>query len=196
MRMHEDYKSASTASRVQVKPSTVVELGSGIGLASLAASLMGCPVFATDGSPSSIRLLQENIDRYATDCDISPHASMLEWGDADAVDTLIQNQLLGQLPDVVMASDVVYAHSARKELQSTIRQLCPKGHIHGRVVIAHRWRTDPIYEESFFETFDDEFDREEVDVEFMPEDEDGCYRRRSMLDMKFPVSIFEMRRKC
>lgn len=90
----------------------------------------------------------------------------------------------------------MYAHSARKELQSTIRQLCPKGHIHGRVVIAHRWRTDPIYEESFFEAFDNEFDREEVDVEFMPVDEDGYYRRRSMLDMKFPVSIFEMRRKC
>lgn len=174
------------------KPSTIVELGSGVGLASLAASLLGCRVFATDGSPSSIRLLEENFERYANDCPIAPHASMLEWGDVGAADSFIHNQLLGELPDVVMASDVVYAHSARAELSSLVRRLCPRGH-DGRVLIAHRWRANPADEESFFQSFDDEFDREEVGLEFFPED--AYYRTRSMIDMKYPMSIFEMRRK-
>lgn len=194
MRIHEQDDNAAKNTRLQVQPSTIVELGSGIGLASLSAALLGCRVYATDGSPSSVRLLNENFERYADDIDIAPHASMLEWGDVPAVDSLLHNQLLGQYPDIVMASDVVYAHSAREELSQTVRQLCPRGHIHGRVLIAHRWRADPVSEESFFKLFDDEFDREEVGLEFFPEE--GYYRTRSMIDMKYPVSIFEMRRKC
>eukprot|EP00571_Detonula_confervacea_P006173 CAMPEP_0172316122 /NCGR_PEP_ID=MMETSP1058-20130122/27348_1 /TAXON_ID=83371 /ORGANISM="Detonula confervacea, Strain CCMP 353" /LENGTH=298 /DNA_ID=CAMNT_0013030375 /DNA_START=63 /DNA_END=959 /DNA_ORIENTATION=- len=193
MRIHED-ASSNTNARLQPQPSTVVELGSGVGLTSLAAALLGCRVYATDGSPSSTRLREENFERYASDCPVAPHASMLEWGDAAAVDSLIHNQLLGQLPDVVMASDVVYAHSAREELSRTVRQLCPKGHIHGRVLIGHRWRANPVDEESFFKSFDDDFDREEVGLKFFPEDD--YYRTRSMIDMKYPMSIFEMRRKC
>ena len=174
------------------KPSTVVELGSGIGLASLAAAFLGCRVYATDGSPSSIRLLQGNFERYANDCPIAPHASMLEWGDANAADAIIHNHLQ-KLPDIVMASDVVYAHSAREELSQTVRQLCPRGHINGRVLVAHRWRANPVDEEAFFQSFDDEFDREEVGIEYFPNDE--YYRTRSFIDMKYPISIFEMRRK-
>lgn len=190
MRIHDD---ATTNARLQPQPSTIVELGSGVGLSSLAAALLGCRVYATDGSPSSVRLLDENFHRYNGVCPIAPHASMLEWGDGSAVDSLIHNQLFGQYPDVVMASDVVYAHSAREELSQTVRQLCPRGHIHGKVLIAHRWRADPVSEESFFQSFDADFDREEVGLEFLPEDR--YYRTRSLMDMKYPVSIFEMRRK-
>jgi len=195
MRINDD---ATTNAGVQppqpLQPSNVVELGSGVGLASVAAALLGCRVFATDGMPSSIRLLQENFERYASDIPVTPHASMLEWGDDHAVDSLLQNQLLGKLPDIVMASDVVYAHSAREELAQTVRRLCPQGHTDGRVLIAHRWRANPVDEESFFQLFDDEFHREEVGLEFFPED--SYYRTRSMMDMKYPISIFEMRRKC
>jgi len=172
---------------------TVVELGSGVGLASLAAAFAGCRVHATDGSPSSIRLLEENFGRYADDCPFPPTASMMEWGDGDAADWLMNDILRGRPPDVVMASDVVYAHSAREELSRTVRRLCPVGHVGGRVLIAHRWRADPVDEESFFRSFDDEFDRGEVGLEFFPEG--SYYRTRSMIDMKYPVSIFEMRRK-
>ncbi|KAL9191240.1 hypothetical protein ACHAXT_000946 [Thalassiosira profunda] len=185
MRVHED----TNPGRLQVQPSTVVELGSGVGLASLAAAFLGCRVYATDGSPSSIRLLQENFERYATDCPVLPRASMLEWGDEKAAESLLQKEP----PDVIMASDVVYAHSAREELSKTIRHLCPRGHLHGRVIIAHRWRSDTADEESFFKSFDKDFEREEVGMEFLPED--AYYRTRSMIDMKLPVSIFEMKRK-
>ncbi|KAL7547722.1 hypothetical protein ACHAWF_010997 [Thalassiosira exigua] len=177
------------------RPSTVVELGSGVGLASLAAAFLGCRVVATDGSPSSVRLLEENFARHAADCPVAPIASLLEWGDDGAVDALVREALSGRPPDVVMASDVVYAHSAREELARTIRRLCPPGYVEGRVVIAHRWRADPADEESFFQFFDDEFHRKEVGPEFFPETDDGYYRRRSLIDMRYPVSIFEMRRK-
>ena len=170
---------------------TIVELGSGVGLASLAAALLGCRVFATDGSPSSTRLLQENFDRYRSDCAFTPQASLLEWGDDASVDSLIYN--LGKLPDIVIASDVVYAHSAREELSQTIRKLCPPGHMNGRVVIAHRWRADPTDEERFFQSFNGDFDRQEIGIEFFPEDE--YYRTKSMIDFRYPMSIFEMKRK-
>lgn len=175
------------------QPRSVVELGSGVGLASLAAAFTGCRVVATDGSPSSIKLLNENFERYKNDCPVAPHAVYLEWGDISTIESIIHNQLLGKLPDVIMASDVVYAHSAREELSQTIRKLCPKGHIHGRVVLAHRWRTDPSDEESFFHSFHDEFDINQLGLEYFPEDE--YYRTRSMIDMRYPMSIFEMRRK-
>ncbi|KAL7497782.1 hypothetical protein ACHAWT_010199 [Skeletonema menzelii] len=165
MRIHEDDGNA----RVQPQPATVVELGSGVGLASLAAAFLGCRVFATDGSPSSIRVMAENFDQYASDIPIPPRALRLDWGDMDEAD-------------------------AREELSQTIRRLCPLGHSSGRIVIAHRWRTDPADEESFFKSFDNDFDREEVGLEFLPDD--GYHRTRNMMDMRYPISIFEMRRKC
>lgn len=189
MRIHEDDGNA----RVQPQPATVVELGSGVGLASLAAAFLGCRVFATDGSPSSIRVMAENFDQYASDIPIPPRALRLDWGDMDEAESLIQSELCC-LPDVIMASDVVYSYSAREELSQTIRRLCPLGHSSGRIVIAHRWRTDPADEESFFKSFDNDFDREEVGLEFLPDD--GYHRTRNMMDMRYPISIFEMRRKC
>ncbi len=189
MRIHEDDGNA----RIQPQPSTIIELGSGVGLASLAAALLGCRVFATDGSPSSIRLMEENFDKYASDIAIPPRALRLDWGDMDEADSLIQSEMCC-LPDVIIASDVVYSYSARGELSETIRRLCPPGHASGRVVIAHRWRTDPADEESFFKSFDNDFDREEVGLEFLPDD--GYHRTRNMMDMRYPISIFEMRRKC
>lgn len=149
-------------------------------------------MFATDCSPSSIRLMDENFQKYASDYPIPPRALLLDWGDIGAAESLIQSELCC-LPDVIMASDVVYSYSAREELAQTIRHLCPPSHT-GTVVIAHRWRTDPADEESFFESFDNDFDREEVGLEFLPDD--GYHRTRNMMDMRYPISIFEMRRKC
>jgi len=121
---------------------------------------------------------------------------MLEWGDDTAIDSLLHNQhlLCGKYPDLIMASDVVYAHSAQRELFHTISRLCPPQHKHGRVVIAHRWRANLKEEESFFEMFDNGgFVREEVGLEYYTRD-NSVYRKRSMMDMKYPVSLFEMRR--
>jgi len=176
-------------------PTTVVELGSGVGLASMAAAFLGCRVFGTDGALSSVELLNENFGRYDGEFNegAKPKGLLLKWGDSEAVRELIERDLEGCFPDVVMASDVVYAHSAREELTKTIRELCPEGHLDGRVVVAHRWRVDPKGEEAFFKGFEDEFEVEEVPVELLPPD--PYYRTRSLIDFKLPVSIFEMRRK-
>lgn len=174
-------------------PSTVVELGSGVGLVSIASALLGCHVVATDGSPSSIRLLEENFERYNNEFSVRPRISLLGWGDVGAADKLIKHELLGQYPDVIVASDVVYAHSAKSELADTIKYLCPSGHT-GTVLIAHRWRTEPVEELKFFESFDSEFDREELGLEWFPED--SYYRTKSMIDFKYPISIYTLRRKC
>mmetsp|Transcript_11013 Transcript_11013/g.23902 ORF Transcript_11013/g.23902 Transcript_11013/m.23902 type:complete len:236 (+) Transcript_11013:515-1222(+) len=206
MRIHGDGKgsggdstsSTSSSGRVQVQPSTVVELGAGIGLASIAAARLGCRVFATDGSPTSVRLLKDNFRvNLPDDCGpttIKPLASMLEWGDLDGADGLVDQ--ISSLPDVIMASDVVYLRSAQRDLAETIRRLCPDGHLHGRVVVAHRWRADSMTdttadEAAFFEGFDGEFDTEEVAGELLPEG----YNMRSRVGTKLPVSVFVMRRK-
>ena len=70
------------------------------------------------------------------------------------------------------------------------------GHLHGRVVVAHRWRADSMTdtnadEAAFFEGFDGEFDREEVAAELLPEG----YKMRLRVDTKLPVLVFVMRRK-
>ncbi len=192
---NENENGNENASRFRRRP-TVVELGSGVGLASLAVALSGCRVLGTDGALSSVGLLNENFERYGDEFiqrDDKPKGLLLEWGDGKAVRELMEKELEGCPPDVVMASDVVYAHSAREELDETIRELCPAGHLDGRVVIAHRWRVDPKGEEAFFKGFEDEFVVEEVPVEFLPPD--PYYRTRSLMDLKLPVSIFEMRRK-
>jgi len=182
-------------SRTALTP-LIQELGAGIGLASIAAARLGCRVFATDGSPTSVGLLEDNFRTNLPDeggdggpTTIRPRASMLEWGDLDSADGLVRKDILS-LPDVIMASDVVYLRSARRELADTIRRLCPDGHLRGRVVVAHRWRTDTMTdtadEASFFEEFDGEFDREEVAAELLPEG----YNTRAG-----DVSVFVMKRK-
>ena len=103
------------------------------------------------------------------------------------VDSLIKDQLMGQLPDIVMASDVVYAHSARKELSQTIRRLCPSHHINGRVVIAHRWRANPDDEELFFKSFRDEFDIKEVSLDYFPPD--TYYRTKSVSSIDSSLAL-------
>ena len=187
----EDEKKSNFKTTVK-NPTTVVELGSGVGLVSLAAALLGCNVIATDGSPSSIRLLEENFKRYTDEFSVMPRASLLAWGDWDATDRLIQQELFGNYPDLVVASDVIYAHSAKTELADTIKHLCPHGHT-GSILIAHRWRTDIKEETKFFESFESEFVSEEVGPEWLPED--SYYRTKSLIDFKYPVSIFHMRRK-
>lgn len=166
---------------------SIVELGSGIGLASLAAAFLGCKVIATDGSLSSIRLLNENFQKYSSECIYQPQATFLEWGNDMKVDSLINDQLLGRLPDIVMASDVVYAHSARQELSQTIRRLCPRHHVNGRVVIAHRWRANPDDEELFFKSFKDDFDIEEVSLDYFPPD--TYYRTKSVSSIEYSLAL-------
>jgi hypothetical protein len=50
-----------------------------------------------------------------------------------------------------------------------------------------------VEEIRFVESFDNEFDREEVGLEWFPDD--NYHRTKLMIDFKYPVSIFQMSRK-
>lgn len=75
----------------------VVELGCGLGLSSLAATIVGADVLATDWAPDAIALFRENAVRNALDLRIE----IVDWDDPAP--------LLREAPwDLVLAADVLY----------------------------------------------------------------------------------------
>jgi predicted nicotinamide N-methyase len=83
----------------------VLELGCGLGVPSLAASLAGAEVLATDWSPTAIALLEENARRN----DVRLETAIVAWANADA--------LVARAPwDLVLAADVLYERRNVDEL--------------------------------------------------------------------------------
>jgi predicted nicotinamide N-methyase len=83
----------------------VLELGCGLGVPSLAASLAGAHVLATDWSPTAIALLEENARRN----DVKLETAIVAWANADA--------LAARAPwDLVLAADVLYERRNVDEL--------------------------------------------------------------------------------
>jgi len=75
----------------------VVELGAGLGLPSLAASLVGADVLATDWAEDAVALLRRNAARNA----LSLRVERVRWDDP--------GPLLAQAPwDVVLGADLLY----------------------------------------------------------------------------------------
>ena len=167
---------------------TVVELGSGLGLCSIAAGLMGAAsVCATDNSPTALRLLRDNLDAYAASCTGTLDVQPLTWGDESGLAALPPTPMI----DIVMASDVVYQHSARDALRRTICSLCPAGS-DTLVLLAHRWRAHPEDDAAFFASFAplgfEPF--AEVEAELLPPE----YRATVPGMLRRPISIFCTRR--
>jgi len=74
-----------------------LELGCGLGLPSLAASLAGGRVLATDWSPHAIELLRDNAERNG----IALEAQRADWSAPDA--------LVARAPwDLVLGADLLY----------------------------------------------------------------------------------------
>jgi predicted nicotinamide N-methyase len=74
-----------------------LELGCGLGLPSLAASLAGGRVLATDWSPQAIELLRDNAERNG----IALEAQRADWSAPDA--------LVARAPwDLVLGADLLY----------------------------------------------------------------------------------------
>jgi len=75
----------------------VVELGCGLGLPSLTATIVGAAVLATDWAPDAIALLRENAARNVLELRIE----IVDWDDPAS--------LLREAPwDLVLAADVLY----------------------------------------------------------------------------------------
>ena len=90
----------------------VVELGCGLGVPSLAASLAGAEVLATDWSPTAIALLEENARRN----DVRLETSIVAWAHADA--------LVSRAPwGLVLAADVLYERRNVDELLELLPRL-------------------------------------------------------------------------
>jgi predicted nicotinamide N-methyase len=75
----------------------VVEVGCGLGLASLAAAAAGARVLATDWAPAALELLADNAQRNG----LALETARVDWTAPDA--------LLARAPfDLVLAADVLY----------------------------------------------------------------------------------------
>jgi predicted nicotinamide N-methyase len=91
---------------------TVVELGCGLALPSLAAALGGAKVLATDWSKDAIDLAHENARRN----EVELETAVVRWSDPET--------LLERAPwDLVLAADVLYERRNGDELLKLLPQL-------------------------------------------------------------------------
>lgn len=121
----------------------VVELGSGCGLVGVVAAKAGAAATVLTDLHSVLPLLRQNVRRNApygggggggsgSGAAARPPAAApivavreCKWGDAADMAAVVA--ALGGLPDVVLASDVVYADSAVAPLVATLSALLPPG---------------------------------------------------------------------
>jgi predicted nicotinamide N-methyase len=121
---------AQEVSKRSVEGLGVAELGSGLGLPSLAAALGGARVLATDWSPDAIDLLGRNAARNGADlellvCSWSEPAPLVSRGPFDlvlAADVLYEqrnvDQLIRLLPQLVTSGEVMLADPGRPHLKT------------------------------------------------------------------------------
>ena len=121
---------AQEVSKRSVEGLGVAELGSGLGLPSLAAALGGARVVATDWSPDAIALLRRNAHRNGAElellvCSWDDAAPLVERGPFDlvlAADVLYErrnvDQLLALLPQLVSTGEVLVADPGRPHLKT------------------------------------------------------------------------------
>jgi predicted nicotinamide N-methyase len=121
---------AQEVSKRSVEGLGVAELGSGLGLPSLAAALGGARVLATDWSPDAIDLLGRNAARNGADlellvCSWSEPARLVSRGPFDlvlAADVLYEqrnvDQLIRLLPQLVTSGEVMLADPGRPHLKT------------------------------------------------------------------------------
>ena len=90
----------------------VLELGAGLGLPSIAASLRGAEVLATDWADDALPLLRENALRNGADMETLP----VDWRHAD--------ELVARGPwDLVLAADVLYEERNVEPLATLLARL-------------------------------------------------------------------------
>uniref|UniRef100_A0A8D0GKV2 Methyltransferase like 21E, pseudo n=1 Tax=Sphenodon punctatus TaxID=8508 RepID=A0A8D0GKV2_SPHPU len=113
----------------------VIEIGSGTGLVSVVASLLGAHVIATD-LPEVLGNLQYNVSRNTKmRCKHRPQVRELSWG----VDLEKNFPRSSWQFDYILAADVVYHHSCLEELLLTFDHLCKEGTV---IIWAMRFRLE------------------------------------------------------
>ena len=116
----------------------ILELGSGLGVAGIAAAVMGHRITLTEHNPDALNFLQANASLNGCDDITIRH---LDW---------FQPDLEGRY-DLIIGSDIVYQESAVNALKALFEQYLAPG---GRVVLAGQARTT---ETLFFERLSSSF---------------------------------------
>jgi predicted nicotinamide N-methyase len=113
---------AHDVARRSLRGERVLELGCGLGLPSIAATLAGGRVLATDWAPQAIRATRENAERNGVELE----TAVVAWGAPDAI--------VERGPwRYVLASDVLYEPRNVDQLLDLLPRLVDKT---GRVLIA------------------------------------------------------------
>ncbi|KAM8761644.1 uncharacterized protein mettl21ca isoform 1-T3 [Acanthopagrus schlegelii] len=134
--------------RVNLQGKEVLELGSGTGLVTIVASLLGASVTATD-LPEVLGNLRANVMRNTRDrCRHTPQVKTLSWGYdlENTYPTSVYHY------DYVLAADVVYHHDFLDELLVTMKHFCQPG---TTLIWANkvRFETDLTFTENFKKAF-------------------------------------------
>ena len=100
--------------------SSVIELGAGLGLVSIAAARCGMDVLATDGDAAVLPSLERNA------LDESVRVAHLDWDDDESLKTAVPS--CSRPPDVILASDVIFlgSHHAWRSLIRVVSSLCQR----------------------------------------------------------------------
>jgi len=161
---------------------TVFELGSGLGICSIAASLLGPRrVIATDGSGTALALLQRNVEKYNAKDDSTNNnenilqVHSLEWGMSTLTED-VRKSMDQEYPDIVLASDVVYPRSDRLAFKRTLQELCGPD---TTFLLGHSWRVEPEEDIKFFDS---------IGIPYSPN------LRSSSGGVRSAISILEFRR--
>ncbi|XP_054829454.1 protein-lysine methyltransferase METTL21C isoform X2 [Eublepharis macularius] len=113
----------SDQQEIILKDKKLIELGAGTGLVSIVASILGAFVTATD-LPEVLENLEFNITKNTRGMNIhKPEVRELTWGENLSEDFPKRTHHY----DFIVATDVVYHHTALDQLLDTISYLCQPG---------------------------------------------------------------------
>ncbi|KAJ6667408.1 hypothetical protein lerEdw1_016529 [Lerista edwardsae] len=129
----------SDQEEINLKGKKVIEIGAGTGLVSIVASILGASVTATD-LPEVLENLAFNVSRNIHDKNIQkPEVRKLVWGENLNEDFPRSTHRY----DFVVATDVVYHHTALGPLLDTMSYLCQPGTV---LLWANKFRFSTDYD--------------------------------------------------
>ncbi|XP_060625563.1 protein-lysine methyltransferase METTL21C isoform X2 [Anolis sagrei] len=128
----------SNQQEINIKGKKVLEIGAGTGLVSIVASILGAFVTATD-LPEVLQNLEYNITKNTQNINVhKPEVKKLVWGE-----NLHEDFPKSTRYNFIVATDVVYHHTALDTLLETIGYLCQPGTV---LLWANKFRFSTDYD--------------------------------------------------
>ncbi|KAM6290906.1 protein-lysine methyltransferase METTL21C [Porphyrio hochstetteri] len=129
----------SNQEQFNLKDKKVLEIGAGTGLVSIVACILGAYVTATD-LPEVLENLSYNISRNTKNMNMhKPEVRKLVWGEGLNEDFPVSSYHY----DFILATDVVYHHTALEPLLATMVYFCKPGTV---LLWANKFRFSTDYE--------------------------------------------------